>query len=145
MASALKCEKNWKKLTKNSVLWVKNVVRPHDEPVTWDIIEGFVAQGARLIVVWGMSEIGPFAITHTFEDMDEVKRVQKLCPKDATVLGSKKHCEYKVENDELAVKGDICIFDDWYYTKDKVVEVEDILFYTGRTNLEVDFNNPKKG
>jgi DNA (cytosine-5)-methyltransferase 1 len=37
MASALKGEKNWKKLTKNSVLWVKNVVRPHDEPVTWDI------------------------------------------------------------------------------------------------------------
>jgi DNA (cytosine-5)-methyltransferase 1 len=37
MISALKEEKNWKKLNKNSVLWVKNVVRPHDEPVTWNI------------------------------------------------------------------------------------------------------------
>jgi DNA (cytosine-5)-methyltransferase 1 len=37
MISALKEEKNWKKLNKNSVLWVKNVVRPHDEAVTWSI------------------------------------------------------------------------------------------------------------
>ena len=139
-AKAIMMTKGFKKLNLTGI-----TVACGSEPVTWDIIEGFVAQGARLIVVWGMSEIGPFAITHTFENMDEVKRVQKLCPKDATVLGSKKHCEYKVENEELAVKGDICIFDDWYYTKDKVVEVEGILFYTGRTNLEVDFNNPKKG
>ena len=37
MISVLKEEKNWKKLNKNSVLWVKNVVRPHDEAVTWNI------------------------------------------------------------------------------------------------------------
>jgi DNA (cytosine-5)-methyltransferase 1 len=36
MRNALKDEKNWKKLNKQSVLWVKNVVRPHDEPVTWE-------------------------------------------------------------------------------------------------------------
>lgn len=35
MQQALKGEKNWRKLTDESVLWVKNVVRPHDEPVTW--------------------------------------------------------------------------------------------------------------
>lgn len=115
------------------------------EPVTWDIIEAFVSRGARLIVVWGMSEVGPFAITHTFNSMDEVHKVKEICPKDATVMGSKKYCEYKIENDELVVKGDICIFDDWYYTKDTVVEVENILFYTGRTNCEVDFEKPKKG
>lgn len=115
------------------------------EPVTWDIIEAFVSRGAKFISVWGMSEIGPFAITHTFDSMDEVYRVKEICPSNATVLGSQKHCEYKVENGELVVKGDICIFDDWYYTKDKVVEINDIIFYTGRTNVEVDFNNPKKG
>ena len=115
------------------------------EPVTWDIIESFVDKGARFIVVWGMSEIGPFAITHTFDSIDEVQRVKELCPLNATVLGSEKHCEYKIENEELVVYGDICIFDDWYYTKDKVVDVHGILFYIGRTNMEVDFNNPKKG
>ena len=63
------------------------------EPVTWDIIESFVDKGARFIVVWGMSEIGPFAITHTFDSIDEVQRVKELCPLNATVLGSEKHCE----------------------------------------------------
>ena len=139
-AKAIMMTKGFKKLNLTGI-----TVACGSEPVTWDIIEGFVAQGARLIVVWGMSEIGPFAITHTFENMDEVNRVKKLCPSNATLLGNKFHFEYKIENEELAVKGDICIFDDWYYTKDKVVEVEDILFYTGRTNLKVDFDNPKKG
>lgn len=115
------------------------------EPVTWDIIESFVSKGAKFISVWGMSEIGPFAITHTFNSMDEVLRVKELCPPNATVLGSNKYCEYKIEGEELVVRGDICIFDDWYYTKDKVIEIDGILFYTGRTNVEVDFNNPKKG
>ena len=49
------------------------------------------------------------------------------------------------ENGELVVKGDICIYDDWYQTKDKVKEVDGVLFYLGRTNKEVDFNNPTKG
>jgi acyl-coenzyme A synthetase/AMP-(fatty) acid ligase len=115
------------------------------EPVTWDIIESFVTRGAKFISVWGMSEIGPFAITHVFNSMNEVSRVKKICPSNATVLGSDKHCEYKIENEELVVRGNICIFDDWYYTKDKVIEVDGILFYTGRTNAKVDFNNPKKG
>jgi acyl-coenzyme A synthetase/AMP-(fatty) acid ligase len=115
------------------------------EPVTWDIVEGFVSRGAKFISVWGMSEIGPFAITHTFESMDEVQRVKNICPSNATVLGSDKHCEYKVENEELVVRGDISIFDEWYHTKDKVVDRDGILFYTGRTNVEVDFDNPKKG
>jgi len=115
------------------------------EPVTWDIIESFVNKGAKFIAVWGMSEIGPFAITHTFDSIDEVYRIKNLCPSNATVLGSDKHCEYKIEDEELVVRGDICIFDDWYYTKDKVIEIDGVLFYTGRTNVEVDFNNPKKG
>lgn len=115
------------------------------EPVTWDIVEGFVSRGAKFISVWGMSEIGPFAITHTFESMNEVQRVKNICPPNATVLGSDKHCEYKVENEELVVRGDISIFDEWYHTKDKVVDRDGILFYTGRTNVEVDFDNPKKG
>jgi len=114
------------------------------EPVTWDIIESFVCRGAKFIAVWGMSEIGPFAITHTFESMDEVYRVKNICPLNATLLGNDKHCQYKIENQELVVKGDICIFDDWYYTKDEVIEINEILFYTGRTNMKVDFNNPKK-
>jgi acyl-coenzyme A synthetase/AMP-(fatty) acid ligase len=115
------------------------------EPVTWDIIESFVCRGAKFIAVWGMSEIGPFAITHTFDSMNEVCRIKKICPPNSTILGSNKHCQYKIENKELVVKGNICIFDDWYHTKDEVIEIDEILFYTGRTNMKIDFNNPKKG
>ena len=115
------------------------------EPVTWDIIEAFVPTGCKFIADWGMSEIGPVAINHIFDSMKEVERVKSICPKNASVMGSKKYCEYKIENEELVVKGNICIYDDWYYTKDKVIEIDEILFYTGRTNCEVDFDNPKKG
>ena len=115
------------------------------EPVTWDIIEAFVSKGCRFILVWGMSEIGPFAITHTFTSMNEVMKIKSLCPENSTLLGSEKHCDYKIENEELIVKGDICIFDDWYYTKDKVIEKDGFLWYIGRVNKEIDFNNPTKG
>ena len=115
------------------------------DPVQWDIIETLVAKNCRLITTWGMSEIGPMAITHTFNSIEEVNKIKEICPEGATILGSNFHCEYKIENEELVVKGDICIFDDWYYTKDKAVEVNGILFYTGRTNLDVDFDNPMKG
>jgi acyl-CoA synthetase (AMP-forming)/AMP-acid ligase II len=115
------------------------------EPVTWDIIEAFVQRGCRFIVNWGMSEIGPIAINHVFDSMQEVRRIKAICPFVATVMGSNKDCEYKIENGELVVRGDICIYDDWYYTKDKVKEVEGVLFYLGRTNKEVDFDRPTKG
>lgn len=115
------------------------------EPVTWDIIEAFVSRGCTFIVNWGMSEIGPIAINHTFTCMQEVERVKAICPENATVMGIDKYCNYKIEDGELVVKGDICIYDDWYYTQDKVIEIDNILFYTGRTNKEVDFNNPSKG
>jgi acyl-coenzyme A synthetase/AMP-(fatty) acid ligase len=115
------------------------------EPVTWNIIEAFVDRGCKFIVNWGMSEIGPIAINHVFESMEEVRRVKSICPFNATVMGANKYCDYKIVDGELVVKGDICIYDDWYHTKDKVVEIDGILFYLGRTNKEVDFNNPTKG
>lgn len=115
------------------------------EPVTWDIIEGFVSRGCKLVADWGMSEIGPVAINYTFESMDQVEYVKSLCPVGATVLGDKFYCDYKIVDGELVVAGDICIYDDWYHTKDTVIDVDGILFYTGRTNKEVDFDNPLKG
>lgn len=115
------------------------------EPVTWDIIEAFVARGCKLVADWGMSEIGPVAINCTFDSMEKVEYIKSLCPDNATILGDTKYCDYKIVDGELVVKGDICIYDDWYYTKDKAVEIEGVLFYTGRTNKEVDFNNPLKG
>lgn len=116
------------------------------EPITWDIIEAFVSKKCKFIVNWGMSEIGPVAINHTFNSLDDVNSIKAICPHDATILGSNIYCDFKIsEKDELVVKGDISIFEDWYNTKDLVILNNGILFYKGRLNLEIDFFNPKKG
>ena len=115
------------------------------DPVTWDIIEAFVERGATFMANWGMSEIGPIAINIVFDGLDKVNKYKSISPENSTILGNVSWCYYKVVNNELVVKGDICIYDDWYYTKDKVVEIDDVLFYTGRTNAQVDLCSPRKG
>jgi len=115
------------------------------DPVTWDIIEAFVARGAKLIVNWGMSEVGPVCINSTFTDLEQVQYERSIAPANSTLMGLNKYCDFKIVNDELHVKGDICIYDDWYATKDRVVLKDNRLYYTGRTNVDVDLNTPKKG
>jgi acyl-CoA synthetase (AMP-forming)/AMP-acid ligase II len=115
------------------------------DPVTWDIIEAFVAKGAKFMVNWGMSEVGPIAINITFEDLDEVYYLKESAPADTTIMGRNKHCHYRIVDGELLVKGDICIYEGWYPTRDQVVVQNDILYYVGRTNKEVDLWNPQKG
>jgi acyl-CoA synthetase (AMP-forming)/AMP-acid ligase II len=115
------------------------------DPVTWDVIESFVSRGAIFITNWGMSEIGPIAINTVFDTLDKVLEYKSKAPSNATILGDNFYCDYKIVDSELAVKGDICIYNNWYFTKDKVELKNNILFYKGRTNVEVDFFSPKKG
>jgi len=115
------------------------------DPVTWDIIEAFVLRGAVFMTNWGMSEIGPVAINKVFSDIETVREFKESAPDNSTILGDAKYCEYKVVDNELYVRGDTCIFDDWYATKDTVVVQNDTLFYTGRKNVVVDLYNPQKG
>jgi acyl-CoA synthetase (AMP-forming)/AMP-acid ligase II len=115
------------------------------DPVSWDIIEAFVDRGAILMTNWGMSEVGPVAINTVFDSMAKVKEYRAICPSDASILGDVSYCDYKVENNELHVAGDICIYDGWYATKDRVTVRDGILFYQGRTNKETDLWTPKKG
>ena len=115
------------------------------DPVTWDIIEAFVNRGATFMTNWGMSEIGPVAVNTVFKDIDAVKELKDSAPTNSTILGNTKYCEYKIVESELHVRGDICIFDDWYATGDTVIIQNDTLYYTGRKNVEVDLYNPRKG
>jgi acyl-CoA synthetase (AMP-forming)/AMP-acid ligase II len=115
------------------------------DPVTWDIIEAFVSRGAKFMVNWGMSEVGPIAVNSVFEDLDEVEYLKKSAPDNSTIMGRNKYCHYKIVNGELFVKGDICIYDGWYPTQDQVIVQNDILYYIGRTNKEIDIWNPQKG
>jgi len=115
------------------------------DPVTWDIIEAFVGRGATFMTNWGMSEIGPVAINKVFKNIKEVEELKESSPPNATILGYHKYCEYKIVDNELYVRGDICIYDDWYATKDQVIVQNDMLYYTGRTNKDVDLWTPQKG
>lgn len=102
--------------------------------VEWWMIEYFVHRGATFMANWGMSEVGPIAINTIFNSMDKINRYKRLCPIDYTILGDRKYCDYKVENDgELSIRGAISIHgDNWYNTGDLVKEVNGILFYKGR-------------
>jgi hypothetical protein len=113
--------------------------------VPWEIIEAFVRRGATFMVNWGMSEVGPIAINVTFDSMEKVKRYKELSPPNTTILGDTAWCQYKIVDEELVVSGNICIFNGWYCTKDRVVELDGIIYYLGRTNKEIDLWKPKKG
>jgi len=114
------------------------------DPVSWEIIEEFVKRGATFMVNWGMSEIGPIAINIVFDNMEKVKRYKELSPPNASILGNTAWCQYKIVDEELVVSGDICIFNGWYCTKDRVVDIEGTLYYLGRTNKELDLWESKK-
>jgi acyl-coenzyme A synthetase/AMP-(fatty) acid ligase len=114
------------------------------DPVTWNIIESFVNKGAKFLANWGMSEVGPIAINTLFDSVEKVMYYKSICPLDATILGDVASCDVKLVNNELFVKGNISIYDDWYATKDKVITAHGIFFYQGRTNKEVDLWNPIK-
>lgn len=116
------------------------------EPVTYDIIEAFIERGARVILIWGMTEIGPNAIMHVFNNMDEVKALKEITPPNTTLLGNIFNCYYKImDRNHLHVMGDLSVFDDWFDTKDLVIHKDGYLFYKGREGTPVDFNRPRKG
>lgn len=118
------------------------------EPVTWDIIDAFVARSATVITIWGMTEIGVNAILHKFNSVFDVIAAKTKCPTNSTILGKISYCDWKVdENNCLWVKGDICAYNGWFNTKDQVIVDKDWgwLWYTGRDGTLVDFNNPRKG
>jgi acyl-coenzyme A synthetase/AMP-(fatty) acid ligase len=115
------------------------------DPVEWYLIEEFVKKGATVCSNWGMTEIGPICINKTFYNIDQVLEEKNKSNKNTTILGDTFYCDYKIVNDELFVKGDICVYDDWYGTKDLVSNVNDTLYYHGRKDLHINLNESKKG
>lgn len=108
------------------------------EPVHWSVIEAFVSRGAKFIVNWGMTEVGPIAINSAFESMAEITAVKKFAPPQSTLLGHRFFCDVRVDNNELWVSGDIVTTPGWLATGDLVTKVNDHLFYQGRKNFTND-------
>jgi acyl-CoA synthetase (AMP-forming)/AMP-acid ligase II len=90
------------------------------DPITWDIIEAFVNQGATFMTNWGMTEIGPCAINTVFDSIEIVTSYKEYQLDGMTLLGDTAYCDWKVQDEELFVKGDICVYDDWFATGDLV-------------------------
>ena len=80
-----------------------------------------------------MTEIGPIAINTVFDSIDKVNHYKTLQIPRGTLLGDRYYCDYKLQQDELVVRGDICIYDDWFATRDRVVSnKEGALYHLGR-------------
>lgn len=101
--------------------------------VTFEIIEAFVERGAVFMCNWGMTEIGPVTINTVFDTLDKVKQYRELAVADGTLLGDRYYCEYKIIDDELWVRGDACVYEDWFNTHDLVVLNEQgAMYHLGR-------------
>lgn len=103
------------------------------DPVKWDIIESFVKQGCTFMTNWGMTEVGPCAINTVFSNLETVESYKENQIDGLTLLGDRFYVDWKIENNELCVRGDICVHDDWFATGDLVkTNTAGDLYYYGR-------------
>ena len=92
------------------------------------IIQNFIDRGAIFIVNWGMTEVGPVAINRNFVPGIQVHTTE-------TIMGNNTECDTKIVDGELHVKGDICIYDDWFATGDIVTKENGHFYYMGRKSV----------
>lgn len=122
MAEAIIKTKSFRKLDLSGI-----TIMCGSDPVHEYEINCFTEQGATFITNWGMTEIGPVAINKTFQPGDVAENYLEY-----TVLGDTFHCDYKIVDNELHVKGAICVYPEWFATGDLVVEEAGTLYYVGR-------------
>jgi acyl-coenzyme A synthetase/AMP-(fatty) acid ligase len=122
-AKAIMKTKGWRLLDLTGV-WITC----GSDPVPWDTISAFVEKGATFMANWGMTEIGPCAINHVFRTVEDVHELKD----ENTILGTNVYCGTKVVDNELYVRGDICVYDGWFATGDLVEEREYGFYYLGR-------------
>ena len=93
------------------------------DPIPAAHIQAFVDKGATVYANWGMSEIGPWTINKKYEPGDKA---------DEKILGDTFWCDYKISDDQLYVKGPLCIYDDWFATGDLVELKNEQLYFISR-------------
>ena len=123
MALAVCKTKGWKDLNLENIIIVCGSDR-----VPAECINRFVAKGATFITNWGMSEVGPIAINKTFTPQDE----QAFDIPLHTLMGDTAFVETKIIRHELYVRGNICVYDDWFATGDIVKIEKGCYWYYGR-------------
>ena len=128
MAEAIIRTKSFRKLDLTGI-----TIMCGSDPVHEYEINCFLEQGATFIANWGMTEIGPVAINKTFQPGDVAENyIDQKYTSEYTILGDTFHCDYKIVNSELLVKGAICVYPEWFATGDLVHEEAGTLYYIGR-------------
>lgn len=137
MCDAIMKSKSWSECDLSG----KTVVMGSD-PIPWRHILNFVEKGATVIPNWGMSEVGPCAINTTFTDMDQVKEHMDYgcCHGMLPLIGDTFYVDWKIEDEQLYVKSQMCVHDGWFATGDLVekgfknpmLRYYPILYYIGR-------------
>ncbi len=120
MARAIMKTKSFKDLNLEGKIIACGSDRVHSS-----IIQSFIDKGSTFIVNWGMTEVGPVAINKTFVPDMEVETTE-------TIMGNMTYCDTKIVDGELYVKGDICVYDDWFATGDIVRKEDNDFYYIGR-------------
>ena len=123
MALAVTKTKGWANLDLTG-----KIIACGSDRVPAECINRFVAKGATFIANWGMSEIGPMAINKTYTEQDPEAYDLPL----HTIIGDTTFCDVKIVGKELYVKGNICVYDDWFATGDIVKFEEGCYWYYGR-------------
>lgn len=116
MARAVMRTKSFNKLNLNDI-----TIMCGSDRVQSRIIQNFIDRGANFIVNWGMTEVGPVAINKTFKPGMRVHVTE-------TIMGDRAYCDTRIEQGELQVRGDICVYDDWFATGD-IVELDRFTYY----------------
>jgi acyl-CoA synthetase (AMP-forming)/AMP-acid ligase II len=124
MCLAISKTKGWNNLDLEG-----KIIACGSDRVPAESINRFVAKGATFIANWGMSEVGPMAINKTYTPQDAVAYDLP----GYTIMGDTAFCDIQIsEWNELMVKGDICVYDDWFATGDIVKFEKGSYWYYGR-------------
>ena len=94
------------------------------DPIPAHHVNLFTERGATVLNNWGMSEIGPCTINKRFEPGE-------LCDRD-NILGDKYWCNVSVVDEQIFVRGDLCVYSGWFATQDLGYEDQGVLYYKGR-------------
>ena len=124
MCLAISKTKGWNNLDLEG-----KIIACGSDRVPAESINRFVAKGATFIANWGMSEVGPMAINKTYTPQDAVAYDLP----GYTIMGDTAFCDIQIsEWNELMVKGDICVYDDWFATGDIIKFEKGSYWYYGR-------------
>jgi hypothetical protein len=83
-----------------------------------------------------MTEIGPIVINTIFDSVGKVEAYRNNTVASGTLMGDRYCCDYTVENNSLLVRGDSCVYDDWFDTKDRVqINSGGAMYFLGRNTV----------